>query len=49
MVDTNTTVRAPEASNPHEACKAEVEKCCVKGDFFLVVTLELSAHCFKSR
>src|ERR1700730_15469903 len=25
MVDTNTAVRAPEASNPHEACNAVVE------------------------
>ena len=25
MVDTNTAVRAPEASNPHEACKAAVD------------------------
>src|SRR4030088_295342 len=25
MVATNTAVRAPEASNPHAACKAEVE------------------------
>jgi len=25
MVDTNTAVRAPEASDPHEACKAAVD------------------------
>src|SRR6266478_4429733 len=25
MVHTNTAVRAPEASNPHEACKAAVD------------------------
>jgi DNA-binding HxlR family transcriptional regulator len=37
MVDTNTAVRAPEASNPHEACKAEVETLARIGDKWTVM------------
>src|ERR1700684_2924604 len=37
MVDTNTAVRAPEASNPHAACRAEVETLALIGDKWTVM------------
>ncbi|MEA3088738.1 MAG: hypothetical protein QOJ04_80 [Caballeronia sp.] len=39
MVDTNTAVRASEASNPHEACKAEVETLARIGDKWTVMVV----------
>ncbi|SOE91944.1 transcriptional regulator, HxlR family [Burkholderia sp. D7] len=39
MVDTNTAVRASEASNPHEACKAEVETLARIGDKWTVIVV----------
>src|ERR1700679_3162386 len=39
MVDTNTAVRAPEALNPHEACKAEVETLALIGDKWTVMVV----------
>jgi DNA-binding HxlR family transcriptional regulator len=39
MVDTNTAVRASEASNPHEACKAEVETLSRIGDKWTVMVV----------
>src|SRR6202521_3485266 len=39
MVDTNTAVRAPEASNPHEACKAVVETLARIGDKWTVMVV----------
>jgi DNA-binding HxlR family transcriptional regulator len=39
MVDTNTAVRAPEASNPHAACKAEVETLARIGDKWTVMVV----------
>jgi DNA-binding HxlR family transcriptional regulator len=39
MVDTNTAVRASEASPPHEACKAEVETLARIGDKWTVMVV----------
>ena len=39
MVDTNTAVRASEALNPHEACKAEVETLARIGDKWTVLVV----------
>src|ERR1700687_6118995 len=39
MVDTNTAVRAPEASNPHEACKAQVATLARIGDKWTVLVV----------
>jgi DNA-binding HxlR family transcriptional regulator len=39
MVDTNTPVRASAASNPHEACKAEVETLARIGDKWTVMVV----------
>ena len=39
MVDTNTAVRAPEALNPHAACKAEVETLARIGDKWTVMVV----------
>jgi DNA-binding HxlR family transcriptional regulator len=39
MVDTNTAVRAREASNPHAACKAEVETLARIGDKWTVMVV----------
>jgi DNA-binding HxlR family transcriptional regulator len=39
MVDTNTAVRAPEASNPHEACNAVVETLARIGDKWTVMVV----------
>src|SRR6267378_8113077 len=39
MVDTNTAVRAPEASNPHEACKAAVDTLARISDKWTVTAL----------
>ena len=39
MVDTNTAVRAPEASNPHAACNAEVETLARIGDKWTVMVV----------
>ena len=39
MVATNTAVRAPEASNPHTACKAEVETLALIGDKWTVMVV----------
>jgi DNA-binding HxlR family transcriptional regulator len=39
MVDTNTAVRAPEASNPHAACKAIVETLARIGDKWTVMVV----------
>ena len=39
MVDTNTGVRAPEASNSHAACKAEVETLARIGDKWTVMVV----------
>ena len=39
MVDTNTAVRAPEASNPHAACRAEVETLALIGDKWTVMVV----------
>ena len=39
MVDTNTAVRAPETSNPHAACKAEVETLARIGDKWTVMVV----------
>lgn len=39
MVDTNITVRAPEASNPHAACKAVVETLARIGDKWTVMVV----------
>jgi DNA-binding HxlR family transcriptional regulator len=40
MVDTNTAVRAPEAFNPHAACKAEVvETLALIGDKWTVMVV----------
>src|SRR3984893_17196602 len=39
MVDTNTAVRAPAASNPHEACKAVVETLARIGDKWTVMVV----------
>jgi DNA-binding HxlR family transcriptional regulator len=39
MVDTNTAVRASEASNSHEACKAEVETLARIGDKWTVMVV----------
>ena len=39
MVDTNTAVRAPEASNPHADCKAEVETLARIGDKWTVLVV----------
>src|SRR3981081_1328471 len=39
MVDTNTAVRAPEASNPQAACKAEVETLTRIGDKWTVMVV----------
>jgi DNA-binding HxlR family transcriptional regulator len=39
MVDTNTAVRAPEASSPHEACKAVVETLARVGDKWTVMVV----------
>jgi DNA-binding HxlR family transcriptional regulator len=39
MVDTNTAVRAPEASNPHAACKAVVETLARIGDKWTVMVV----------
>ena len=39
MVDTNTAVRAPEAANPHAACKAEVETLARIGDKWTVMVV----------
>jgi DNA-binding HxlR family transcriptional regulator len=39
MVDTNTAVRAPEASNSHAACKAEVETLARIGDKWTVMVV----------
>jgi DNA-binding HxlR family transcriptional regulator len=39
MVDTNIAVRAREASNPHEACKAEVETLARIGDKWTVLVV----------
>jgi DNA-binding HxlR family transcriptional regulator len=40
MVDTNTAVRAPEALNPHAACKAEVvETLALIGDKWTVMVV----------
>jgi hypothetical protein len=46
MVDTNTAVRAPEALNPHEACKAEIETLARIGDKWTVTVV---APCRKDR
>ena len=39
MVDTNTAVRAPEASNPYAACKAVVETLARIGDKWTVMVV----------
>jgi DNA-binding HxlR family transcriptional regulator len=39
MVDTNTAVRAPEASNPNQACRAEVETLARIGDKWTVMVV----------
>src|SRR6202140_3261722 len=39
MVDTNTAVRAPEASNPHEACRAQVGTPARIGDKWTVMVV----------
>ena len=39
MVDTNTAVRAPEASNPHEACKAAVDTLARISDKWTVIVV----------
>src|ERR1700693_5982722 len=39
MVDTNTAVRAPEASNPHAACKAQVATLARIGDKWTVLVV----------
>ena len=39
MVDTNTSVRASGALNPHEACKAEVETLARIGDKWTVMVV----------
>jgi DNA-binding HxlR family transcriptional regulator len=39
MVDTNTVVRAPEASNPHASCRAEVETLALIGDKWTVMVV----------
>src|SRR5258706_4393560 len=39
MVDTNTSVRASGALNPHEACKAEVEAVAGIGDKWTVMVV----------
>ena len=39
MVDTNTAVRASEASNPHAACRAEVETLALIGDKWTVMVV----------
>src|ERR1022692_511126 len=39
MVDTNTAVRAPEASNPHAACKAVIETLARIGDKWTVMVV----------
>jgi DNA-binding HxlR family transcriptional regulator len=39
MVDTNTAVRGPEASNPHAACKAVVETLARIGDKWTVMVV----------
>jgi DNA-binding HxlR family transcriptional regulator len=39
MVDTNTVVRAPEASNPHAACRAEIETLALIGDKWTVMVV----------
>ena len=39
MVDTNTAVRAPEASNPHAACKAQAETLARIGDKWTVMVV----------
>jgi len=39
MVDTNTAVRAPEASSPHAACKAVVETLARIGDKWTVMVV----------
>jgi DNA-binding HxlR family transcriptional regulator len=39
MVDTNTAVRVPEASNSHAACKAEVETLARIGDKWTVMVV----------
>jgi DNA-binding HxlR family transcriptional regulator len=39
MVDTNTAVRAPEASNPHAPCKAVVETLARIGDKWTVMVV----------
>ena len=39
MVETNTAVRAPETSNPREACKAEVETLARIGDKWTVMVV----------
>ena len=39
MVDTNTSVRAPEASHSHAACKAEVETLARIGDKWTVMVV----------
>src|SRR5258708_20781372 len=39
MVDTNTSVRASGALNPHEACKAEVETLARIGDKWTVLVV----------
>ena len=39
MVDTNTAVRAPEASNPHAACRAEVQTLALIGDKWTVMVV----------
>ena len=39
MVDTNTAVRVPEASNSHEACKAVVETLARIGDKWTVMVV----------
>jgi DNA-binding HxlR family transcriptional regulator len=39
MVGTNTAVRASEASNPHAACRAEVETLALIGDKWTVMVV----------
>jgi DNA-binding HxlR family transcriptional regulator len=39
MVDTNTAVRVPEASNPHAACRAEVETLALIGNKWTVMVV----------
>jgi DNA-binding HxlR family transcriptional regulator len=39
MVDTNTAVRAPKASSPHAACRAEVETLARIGDKWTVMVV----------